>query len=641
MGLPPRIIWVLPAAYVVLLVPLRIGYMVVSPNPDMPGAGPAGVGVAAIVALVALQLLIVLPQVRRPRPGWLLAGQAVLTFGPYAVLGSAWGPIAGMLASAVLLTLAAPLSWLLFALVVLGDTAVVTLAFPETVPPTRIGYVLVDLNVGLSLFALTRLAKLAGRAHNAGEELAALEVARDRLQVARDLRAKLGGTLAAIIAHGRQQPHRPRPAAVGHAGGGLTEIGELARQGLADARTIADAHRTIDLTAEHTSATAVPAAGRPREPTTIAPRLAWWMLLATVAVIYPAFLVNNLTYNRPPTSGSDWAAAMVALPVAVALQLYHGAPRLDGSTPRAWPWTLAAHLLVTFALVGYVGRHAAGPAVLALGAVLVRVRLPWSWVMVTTGMLVLAVPPTTAFPGFSGQFYVGAWALWGALAVYAYCLLPDVTRHLHDARHRLARTAVVRERLRISRDIHDRLGFHLSAINLKADLAARLAGDPAASRTHLHELVQTADEALGEVRAITHAPADLTLHDEAAAARAVLHAAGIDTHLDLPATPLPAGVDTVLATVVREAVTNVIRHAAARTCTITATVDDGVVRLQATNDGATVRAAPAAPRDRVGTGLANLTARCEASGGHLTTHTHGDTFTVRAEIPTDNATPTR
>lgn len=645
MELPPRIIWALPAAYLLLLVPARIGWLVES-DPDVPGPGPATVGVVAVVGLIALQLLIVLPQVELTRPEWLLAGQALLTFGPYAVLGSAWGPIAGLLASAVLLTLPAPRSWLLFALVVLGDTAVVALAFPELGPRTTgvsVSYFLTNLNVGLSLFVLTRLAELVGRARAAGEELAALEVARERLLLARTLRAKLGGALSAIIAGGRRELHRLRPTAAGRAGSELTKIGELARHGLADARAIADAHRTLDRTAERTSSAL--AAGQPRQPTTIAPRLAWWMLFAA-ALIYSGFVINNLTYGDywaaiPPTSGSEWAAAFIALPVAVALQLYHGAPRPDGSTPRAWPWTLAIHLLVTFALVGYLGSVANAPAILALGAAFARMRPPWSWILVMTGMLILAVPPNPVFPGLGGQLYLGAAVLWGTLAVYAYCRIPDVTRLLHQTRHELAQAAVVRERLRVARDVHDLLGFRLSAINLKADLAAGLAGDdPATARTHLHELVQTAEDALGEVRAITDAPADLALREEAAAARSLLNTAGVEATLDLPTATLPAGVDTVLATVVREAVTNVIRHAAAHTCAITITDGDGVATLRVTNDGATPRTAPPVPPGRAGTGLVNLTTRCEAAGGSLTADTYDDTFTVLAEIPTDNLAPT-
>lgn len=645
MELPPRIIWALPAAYLLLLVPGRIGWLV-SPLPSFAlGPGQVTVGVVAVLALMALQLWIVLPQVQSP-PAWLLAGQALLTFGPYAVLGSAWGPIAGLLASAVLLMLAAPISWLLFALVVLADTAMGVLVPPESALSVSRGvfHFLADLTVGLSLFALTRLAELVGRVRAAGEELAALEVARDRLLLARTLRAKLGGALSAIIASGRRELHRLRPAATGRAGAELAEIGELARQGLADARAIADANRTLDLTAEHLPATPTPAAGQPREPTAIVPRLAWWMLLATT-LTYSGLVINNMAQGGdgvvPPTSGFDWAVVLVALPVAVGLQLYHGAPRLDGSTPRAWPWTLASHLLVTFALVGVLGTHAVAPAILALGAGLVRIRPPWSWVLLGTGTLVVAVPPTPLYPGLGGHLYLGASVLWGSLAVYAFCRIPDVTRLLHQTRHELAQAAVVRERLRVARDVHDLLGFRLSAINLKADLAAGLTGDdPATARTHLHELVQTAEDALGEVRAITDAPADLALREEAAAARSLLNTAGVEATLDLPTATLPAGVDTVLATVVREAVTNVIRHAAAHTCAITITDDDGVVTLRVTNDGATPRTAPPVPAGRAGTGLVNLTTRCEAAGGSLTADTYDDTFTVLAEIPTDNLAPT-
>jgi len=82
--------------------------------------------------------------------------------------------------------------------------------------------------------------------------------------------------------------------------------------------------------------------------------------------------------------------------------------------------------------------------------------------------------------------------------------------------------------------------------------------------------------------------------------------------------------------VLREAVTNVLRHSHASHCTIEMTATAGLLRLQISNDGVVE---PPAQAGRAGNGLANLTARVEAAGGHLTSALAGCWFNVVAEIP--------
>jgi two-component system sensor histidine kinase DesK len=88
----------------------------------------------------------------------------------------------------------------------------------------------------------------------------------------------------------------------------------------------------------------------------------------------------------------------------------------------------------------------------------------------------------------------------------------------------------------------------------------------------------------------------------------------------------------VLATVLREAVTNVLRHSSATACTIEARASAGTVRLRVTNDGVSGQLA-----DRSGSGLVNLTARVQVAGGSLTSRQADGMFYLLAEIPA--ATP--
>ncbi|MFD1930967.1 MULTISPECIES: sensor histidine kinase [Nonomuraea] len=133
-----------------------------------------------------------------------------------------------------------------------------------------------------------------------------------------------------------------------------------------------------------------------------------------------------------------------------------------------------------------------------------------------------------------------------------------------------------------------------------------------------------AEQALVDVRSITGHPALLSLREEAATARSMLAAAGVEVTVDLPPVRLLPEVDSLMAVVLREAVTNVVRHARATRCAIT--VCDAV-RLTVSNDGAT-----ASPL-REGTGLTNLSRRLEEAGGRLAVERDEGRFTLTAEVP--------
>jgi two-component system sensor histidine kinase DesK len=135
---------------------------------------------------------------------------------------------------------------------------------------------------------------------------------------------------------------------------------------------------------------------------------------------------------------------------------------------------------------------------------------------------------------------------------------------LRQARDELAQTAVLAERDRIARDLHDILGHSLTAITVKAALARQLLGrDPDQVRVEITDIERLARSALADVRATTSGIRERSLAGELAAARAVLTAAGITA-------VMPGAVDDVLpagrelfAYVVKEAVTNVVRHSGA------------------------------------------------------------------------------
>jgi two-component system, NarL family, sensor histidine kinase DesK len=210
------------------------------------------------------------------------------------------------------------------------------------------------------------------------------------------------------------------------------------------------------------------------------------------------------------------------------------------------------------------------------------------------------------------------------LTVYSMAALRRTNLKLHEARQELAAMAVAEERDRIGRDLHDVLGHSLSLIAIKSELAGRLLpGDPERARLEIADVERVARDSLGAVRETVSGYRRPTLEGELAQARVALDAAGIEPTIRNEVGPLAASEDAVLAWAVREAVTNMVRHSAARHGTITTARHGSVAELEVTDDGhkpSAVREATAAAATLPGTpgsGLRGLRERLERVGGRL------------------------
>lgn len=221
------------------------------------------------------------------------------------------------------------------------------------------------------------------------------------------------------------------------------------------------------------------------------------------------------------------------------------------------------------------------------------------------------------------------------LAEYGLTRLAGLARELSGLRGELARLAAVQERLRVARDVHDLLGLGLSAIALKADLVTALLGrDDERAAAETREMTRICAAAQADIRRVTGAGGPLSLAGEADAARQVLASVGIAVTTDIPEGPFPAVADEVLAPVLREAVTNVLRHATATACAIEVTACRGTLSLRVGNDGAASCADRTWPdADGGGRGLANLAARVQAVGGEFAVRRSGGSFLLTAAIP--------
>lgn len=196
-----------------------------------------------------------------------------------------------------------------------------------------------------------------------------------------------------------------------------------------------------------------------------------------------------------------------------------------------------------------------------------------------------------------------------------------------------AELAVTEERLRFASDLHDIQGHHLQVIALKSELAERIiAIDPASAQVHVHEIRLIASQALEETRSLVSGYRKVTLDDELAGAREVLEASGAACEFTIDALPEDPAVRRVLALVIREATTNILRHSEATQTTLRLRHDrDGTV-LEISNDAISPDAAPSRSE---GTGLAGLAERVNRVGGTLdaAADARGTRFQLRVTVP--------
>ncbi|WP_420810551.1 sensor histidine kinase [Jiangella aurantiaca] len=369
--------------------------------------------------------------------------------------------------------------------------------------------------------------------------------------------------------------------------------------------------------------------------------------------------MTNVLVSGGRTVAIGAAAASIAL--VAALQLHHSFRWRAGQPPRGWRWTLAVQTLLPFAWFPAYDWNVLTLAGPAAGSALLLLPRRWAWTAAAAILAGVAVawslPVLDLYYGAGNRavyvvatdnatvlYQLGA-AATGAIVVYGLSRLPDLAEQVAAARRELARAAVERERQRVAQDTHDLLGLGLSAVALKSDLAGRLVGrDEDRARAELDALLRLTARARADIRAVTTGEGDLSVSAELAAARDVLASAGVATELRGTAAgaALPPPVDGVLATVLREGVTNVLRHSAATRCVIELTTDGGSVGLRVRNDG--VRANPPEPTGRQrpgGNGLPNLSARVAALGGRLTTHADGGHFELAATVPLADASDVR
>jgi len=315
------------------------------------------------------------------------------------------------------------------------------------------------------------------------------------------------------------------------------------------------------------------------------------------------------------------------------LQLYvFGRPQVQFRRPVLYTALLCQAVLV-YAAIAYSPAWLSLTGFLAGSALLVLPpRIAWpAFVLVVASMAVNASRLTDS--PLEITFATVSTTISG-LVVYGLTRMQSLVMELHEARTELAQMAVNQERLRFARDLHDLLGYSLSAITLKSELTHRLVlKNPDKAQKELVEILDISRRALTDVRSVASGYRELSLENESASARSLLLAAGVAVTTEIKCGDLPTPVKTVLATVLREGITNVLRHSNAERCDISMRQTDGRVSLDIVNDGVQVNHA----RSHDGSGIKNLSARIAALQGQLVAGIEADgRYGLHASAPVDD-----
>src|SRR5215472_9266059 len=293
------------------------------------------------------------------------------------------------------------------------------------------------------------------------------------------------------------------------------------------------------------------------------------------------------------------------------------------------------------------GRHAGGaePAgTLRSAAALLAAAVA----MAVTAM----APGARDQPGIWGSFTLGALVAASGVLGYALRTRRDYVAELRDRAARLeaaegerAARAVVDERLRIARELHDVIGHSISLIAIQSEAAARSArSNPDAVPAFLSAISAASRQALAEMRGVlavlrpdaTALPATGELGPQPGLEQvgelvASLRAGGLETRLEMEPMHLPPGIALAVYRIVQESLTNVLKHAGAGAkAGVTIIRSGGAVRVSVHDDGA----GPSGRATGTAHGIVGMRERVAAYGGTLRTGARpGGGFEVEASIP--------
>lgn len=335
-----------------------------------------------------------------------------------------------------------------------------------------------------------------------------------------------------------------------------------------------------------------------------------WHPINLVWLIYSVFFVIEPLQRD---TWRDWLTFAVAyacfLTIYLFLILVRGS---SGCFDRK-----SAVLLLALALLGgvyYPDNSGAGGGMLIYVAAMVPFMTES---LALAGAVIAAATLVIAAEGALLHLTPWLWGIWAFLAAgvgignLIMALRIRANRRLGLAQDQIEHLAKVAERERIARDLHDVLGHTLSVVVLKSELAGKLLGsDAERARREIGEVEQIARKALADVREAIRGYRTDGLLAEIARARRTLDAAGVSLDCQTEGVRLEPAQESVLSLVLREAITNILRHAGATRCRLEVAADDRRTLLRVEDDGR-------GGIEREGNGIRGMRERVEALGGRL------------------------
>lgn len=338
----------------------------------------------------------------------------------------------------------------------------------------------------------------------------------------------------------------------------------------------------------------------------------WWTrgwhrrIMPALPLVYLVYLVISVRQN------SAGAAAVAGYAIAAAFAV--GWMVMVAIAPTGGPrfWALYGLLIALFVAEVPFGRAAAFVLCVFITIMTVTKLGLWSVPVViaaTLASLFVPVAVTSWHVSLADSFAdITPVAIpLVAIVMVGFMQLVKSNQELAQTRAQLARLAAENERSRIARDLHDLLGHSLTTITVKAGLARSIgAADPDRALSEIAEVEALARRSLADVRAAVSGYRDVTLSGELAAGRELLRAAGVTADLPRATDAVDPAHHELFGWVVREGLTNVVRHAHATSCAVRLST----AGIEITDDGAGLDGSGAG-----GNGLAGLRERVTAVGG--------------------------
>jgi two-component system sensor histidine kinase DesK len=350
-----------------------------------------------------------------------------------------------------------------------------------------------------------------------------------------------------------------------------------------------------------------------------------WQWGAGVFLVYLAYPLSDLVAHHGP---GTVVVGLLLLALFVVLYL-RVVPRVafhpDSALARR---TAAAMVVIAVVYCVVCGRGGTTFATyLAVSTVFLLPAVASVPIVLALAALAVFVPQHVPSWGLHGpQWGAGVPAILIGTAMLGLRSKAASDIRVRRAEDQVALMAAEQERLRIARDLHDLLGHALTTVTVKAELASRLAGrDPDRAAREMAQVAELARQGLSDVRAAVAGYREVSLATELAVAREVLTAAGIRAELPPATEDVPGELRELFGWVVREGVTNAVRHSRAQRVRVTMSARS----IEVADDGV-----GPGPDGSTGNGLRGLVERVAVLGGRVETGPAGQRgFRLLVEVP--------